>query len=95
MIRARPVPAQLWARLAALDHRCDLELRREDVGSGGAHRGTGRLYSRKWVVRVRERGYQGRAITAEAPTLVQALECAVAESEQRGWASSDVQTGRM
>lgn len=86
MARAVPIPAALWRRLAALDGRCDLELRRVTTALAGAQCASRRNYPRMWVVRISERR-AARAIIVEAASLLQALRKAVAIAEAHGWSA--------
>ena len=86
-MHALPIPAALWQRLARLDARCDFDLARRDVAPPDQRHASGRNYTRMWVVRVWERGQDRWVITAEGAYLAQALEGAVVEAEQRGWAA--------
>lgn len=82
------IPPDLWTRLRALDHRCDLELLRLNTAEGGHGHTSRRNYTRMWRVVIRDRfGEEGRAITSEAPRLVDVRACAVVTAERQGPAS--------
>lgn len=84
-VGARPVPIApaLWARLAALDGRVDVLIRRQDSGSVGPVGQGRKIPGREWEVRVWPRGRPERCATCQAPALAAALEGAVQMAE--GW----------
>jgi hypothetical protein len=45
-LRSVPIPAELWQRLAALDARCDFDLRRQDAHRSGPTLHSGWNYER-------------------------------------------------
>lgn len=81
------VSAEIWARLARLDARCDFDFRRRDTAPAGQMHGSGRNFPRVWVVRIWDKAAgEGAALIVEDAWLGRALAAAVGMAEARGWA---------
>lgn len=77
-----PIPPELWARLAALDARCEIAMVRNQPVRGTPMAG----HPRQWLVTIRL--YEDVArfhLQRGAPDLATALREAVEEAERRGW----------
>jgi hypothetical protein len=79
--RPIPIPADLWARLAAFDRRCTVGLVRRDFDDVPGHR---------WLVTIAlEHDQLYRSVQAMAPALADALLVAIAKGEAKGWHKPD------
>jgi hypothetical protein len=81
----RNIPPSLWARLAALDARCDIRMERRCTNA--REYASRKNFDREWSVEITDRATpEGRTVTCEFGTLAGALEGAVKMAEENGWA---------
>ncbi len=81
MARLKYIPPALWERLARLDRFYDFTISRGDVPRN--RYASGRNFDRYWVVKLIERGEDGRTISGEGTRLADVLKGAVELAEDR------------
>jgi hypothetical protein len=84
-VKAVPIPLELWQRLAALDARCDFEIKRHDANEA-SHRHTSLVnYDRQWEVRIWPKREREKAVRVYFGSLEPTLRKAVMMTEGNGW----------
>lgn len=92
MAQPKFIPEELQLRMAALDKRCDIEMRRRTeyaTGSGWSSiivEGDRKKSRRAWYVRITPRDGEAdhRIIHVQEPALADAMRLAVEQAEARG-----------
>jgi hypothetical protein len=86
-VKAVPIPLELWRRLAALDARCDFEIKREDANMPSERLRSRVNFDRQWHVRIWPKGEPAKAVSVySGRALASALDGAVEIAEGMGWA---------
>jgi hypothetical protein len=84
-LKAVPIPCELWQRLAALDARCDFEIKRENANEPSERLRSRVNFDRQWHVRIWPKGEPAKAVSVYFGTLEPSLRRAVEMAEGYGW----------